>query len=356
MIGARKTAAGLLAAIAILGLGACTREEPKPTKLRPVLTAVVGTSTAADMLTFSGEIRSRIEQTLAFRVPGKIAARKVDAGSVVRSGDLLVQLDPVDTALASDAAEVQRRLADADLRRFRELRDRNFVSQAALDARETALKASTAQADLARNQASYTRLHADQGGVVAAVLAEVGQVVAAGQPILRLARPDAPEVAISIPEARVADVRKLGEIEIELWSDRSRTYRGRLRELGAVADPATRTFAARVAIESPDAAIVLGMTANVRFSSAQRSRLHVPLSALFQQDGKPAVWLVGQDSTVQLRPVEVARYTADSVELAAGLQNGDRIVVAGVHKLAAGETIRVAERNQEGSLVEPVQQ
>lgn len=336
------TAAALAAALLA---AACAREAPKAAPLRPVLTERVGVAAAAAAPTYAGEVRSRVEQALAFRIAGKISERLVDAGATVRAGQVLARLDPVDAALAADAAEAQRRLADADLRRFRELREKNFVSQAALDSRETTLKASAAQAELARNQSAYTVLRADQDGVVGQVLAEVGQVVAAGQPVFRVARLDAPEVAIAIPEGRLPEVRQAKQAEVTLWADAARSYPAKLREVAAVADPATRTYAARVALLEADAAVALGMSASVRFGvGTAAERLTIPQAALFQKDGKPAVWLVGDDATVALRAVEVARYTDGRVELAGGLARGERIVVAGVHKLAAGERIRVAER------------
>lgn len=337
--------AGALVALALLA-AACGREAPKAAALRPVLTERVGAVAALNAPVYAGEVRSRIEQPLAFRIAGKISERLVDAGAVVKAGQVLARLDPADAALAADAAEAQRRLADADLRRYRELREKNFVSQAALDSRETSLKASAAQADLARNQSAYTVLRADQPGVVGQVLAEVGQVVAAGQPVFRIARLDTPEVAIAIPENRLPEVRRATRVEVSLWADAARTYPARLREIAAVADSATRTYAARVAILEPDAAVTLGMSASVRFRTGEaEERLAIPQAALFQKDGRPAVWVVADDATVSVRAVDVVRYTDDAVELAAGLQRGERIVVAGVHKLAEGEKIRVAERN-----------
>ncbi len=333
-----------VAATAVLLLAACAREEAKPLPLRPVLTAVVGAADGRAVQTYAGEVRSRIEQPLAFRIPGKIAERLVDAGAVVRPGQALARLDPVDAGLAAEAAEAQRRLADADLRRYRELREKNFVSQAAVDTRQTAFDAAAAQAGLARNQSAYTVLRAEQPGVVGQALAEVGQVVAAGQPVFRIARLDTPEVAIAVPEGRLAEVRRAAAVEVTLWAAPDRRYRGRLREVAAVADPASRTYAARVAIDDADARVGFGMSATVRFlADAAGEFLAIPAAALFQKDGRPAVWLVGADATVSLRPVEVARYGSDAVELASGLAAGERIVVAGVHKLAPGEKIRIAE-------------
>lgn len=334
--------------ISLLLLAACDKAVPPPEPLRPVLTATVGAEAGSAGVTYSGEVRSRYETPLGFRIPGKITARLVDVGAQVKAGDVLAKLDAADTVLSAAAATAQLELAEADLRRFRELRGKNFVSQSALDAKETAFKASKAQADLARNQSGYTTLRADHSGVVAAVTAEAGQVVAAGQTVLRLARTDALEVAVAIPEARMPAVRSMKTAEVTLWSDEQVTYPAVLRELSQVADPTTRTYAARVAITKPDARVMLGMTANVRFSaekseSPNQSTLQVPLTAIFQKDGKPALWVVSGEETVSLRPVDVVALGETTATLSGGVQSGERVVIAGVHKLSAGEKIRVVD-------------
>lgn len=340
---------GLLLVLPFLLLAACGRDAPKPEALRPVLTQVLGETAGGEVVTYSGEVRSRHEMQLGFRIPGKIAARLVDAGTLVEPGDVLARLDPADTALSAAAAEAQLVLADAEAKRYRQLRVQNFVSQAALDGKETTLQATRAQAELARNQSAYSVLRADQAGVVGLVSAEVGQVVSAGQTVFRVARADTLEVAISIPEVRMPEVRTLKDAEVSLWTDGSARYRAALRELSPVADPTTRTFAARVAIINPDARVLLGMTANVRFlRPAADARLTVPLTAIFQQAGKPALWVVNDDQSVALRPVTVASYGELSAVLAndSAVKAGERIVIAGVHKLSAGEKIKIAENPQ----------
>ncbi|WP_291995210.1 efflux RND transporter periplasmic adaptor subunit [Candidatus Accumulibacter sp. ACC003] len=335
---------GVVVALLAL-LAACNQEVSAPEMIRPVLTRVLGDSAGDELVSYSGEVRSRHETPLAFRIPGKISARLVDAGALVKAGQVLARLDPGDTALSASAAAAQEQLANADLRRFRDLRDKNFVSQAALESKETAFKAAQAHADLARNQEAYTVLRADHAGVVGVITAEVGQVVAAGQPVMRLASADTLEVAIAIPEGRMPEVRALEDAEVSLWADPQARYHGRLRELSPVADPVTRTYAARVSISDPDARILLGMTAKLRFLRPQgQARLAVPLTAIFQHDGQPALWVVMADQRVVLRPVSVASYREDSALLNSGAQAGERIVVAGVHKLSAGERVRVVDQ------------
>lgn len=331
----------LLLAVALF---ACGKAEVASQAVRPVLTQVVGERADDDSALYSGEVRSRYETPLSFRIPGKLTARLVDNGSVVKPGDVLARLDPGDTTLAAAAALATLDQARSDLQRYRQLREKNFVSEAALEARETAFKAARAQADLARNQSSYTVLKAEQAGVVGVISAEVGQVVGAGQAVMRLARPETLEVAIAIPESRMPALRLQQPAEIGLWADPKAHYPGQLRELSPVADPVTRTYAARVAIDRPDQRLRLGMTASVRFRQpAEENRLSVPLTAVFQQDGQPAVWVVGADQRVALRPVRVAAYRESRALLGGGLHSGERIVVAGVHKLTPGETIQLID-------------
>ena len=351
---ARQFARGRSAALMltlVAALTACSKAPPPAEPPRSVLTQVVGAALSEAGTTYSGEIRSQHESQLAFRVPGKITSRLVDTGAHVRAGEILAKLDPADLALNAAAANAQYALAEADVQRFRELRGKNFVSQSALDAKETAYRAAQAQADLARNQNTYAVLRAEQAGVVAQVLAEAGQVVAAGQPVFRLARADAPEVAINIPESRMREIRPGMPAEVTLWADEAARYVGEVRELATVADPQTRTYAARVKIKAPDARLLLGMSASVRLvqaASPQPASLNVPLTAIFQQDGKPAAWVVGEDQTLTLRPIGVRSFGEHEAQLEvgehAGLKAGERIVVAGVHKLRAGEKIKAVDR------------
>jgi len=340
-IGLRRLA---LALPPLILLAACSKEALPPEPPRPVITRVLGEKADRAAPSYAGEVRSRYETPLGFRIPGKIAARLVDAGALVEAGQVLARLDPADTALSAAAAQAQLSLAEADARRYRELRDKNFVSQAALDAKETTRTAARAQADLARNQSAYTLLKADHAGVVGLVSAEVGQVVSAGQTVFRVSRPDSLEVAISIPELHMPELRAGKDAEVTLWADDQARYKAVLRELSSVADPVTRTYAARVAILNPDARVLLGMTANVRFLRAAGDvPLSVPLTAIFQQGGQPALWIVSAEQAVSLRPVEVLSYGETAALLGGGVKAGERFVVSGVHKLTAGEKIRLAE-------------
>jgi RND family efflux transporter MFP subunit len=330
-----------------LVLVACGERSPPATAVaggpRLVRTLTIGAATVEETRRYSGEVRARYESTLGFRVGGKLTERLVDAGSRVKAGQPLARLDPADARLAAGQAEANRALAVADLKRTQDLRARNFVSQAVLDAKDTAAQAADAQAKLAGNQAAYTTLLADAPGVVAAVLAEPGQVVGAGQGVLRVARDGEREVAIAVPEAALAGLRPGSVAVVNLWAGGD-DYPGRIREIAPVADAATRTFAARVSIVGAAAELPLGLTATVSFPADRGERIVVPLAALFQQGDRPAVWVIGQDDTVALRPVEVERYGDAGAVLKGGLRAGEHIVAAGAFKLSKGEKVRpVAE-------------
>jgi RND family efflux transporter MFP subunit len=338
-------------------LAACAKQAPQPPAPRAVIAQVVGATPVQSANVYSGEVRARYETDLAFRVGGKVVARLVDVGAVVKKGQPLARLDPQDAQLnveaarsALAAAEADHELAKAEVERYRDLHDKKFVSKAVLDARETTfnttkarLEQARAQARVAANQSSYTTLAAEADGVITAANLEPGQVVSPGQTVLRFARPDEKEVVISVPESRLAELRDAKQILVSVLAAPDRPAAGRIREIAPNADAATRTFAVRVSILDPDPAIRLGMTANVALGERRADELILlPLSALTQIDGQPAVWVVDpQTSKVALRPVSVGAYREDGATVTAGLRRGEVVVTAGVHKLLAGETVRV---------------
>ncbi len=342
-----KSALALLPIVALLA--ACGERSPPPSIAdsgpRLVRTLVIGSGSLQEDHRYSGEVRARHESTLGFRVGGKMIERLVDVGARVKPGQALARLDPADARLAASQADANRALAAADLKRTQDLKDRNFVSQAALDAKATTAQAADTQARLARNQAAYTTLFADATGVVAAVLAEPGQVVGAGQGVLRLARDGEREVAIALPETALAGLKPGSQATVTLWAD-NQTYPGRIREIAPAADAATRTFAARVSIVGAAAELPLGLTATVSFPREGGERIVVPLAAIFQQGERPAVWVLGKDNEVAPRPVEIERYGDAGAVLKSGLNVGERIVAAGAFKLTAGEKVRPADESR----------
>lgn len=349
----------LLWLLPLLPLAGCGEKAAPPVAtVKMVLAHTVRAGSAASQAEYSGEVRARHEISLAFRVGGKLVARAVDVGDRVVAGQVLARLDAADLALSSSGAEAnlaavaaERAYAQAEVKRYRELRAQQFVSQASLDAKETALQAAeekyraqAAQAGLASNQRGYAELRADAAGVVSAVLAEAGQVVAAGQPVLKVARSGEKEVVVAVPENRVAELAGAGEVAVTLWAAPEKPYRGRVREVAPQADLVTRTFAAKISILDADAGVRLGQTARVLLKKAAGGALTlIPLGSVFQQGSRPAVWLLGSDGQVHLRPIQVAAWREDGVAVSGGLAAGERIVAAGAHKLVENEAVRVAE-------------
>lgn len=335
-------------------LAACDKPVPKTEDVRPVRVATLASDAAGERVALPGEVRPRYESRLGFRIGGKIVERKVDVGAVVQRGDVLMRLDPQDLRLAESqaraslrAAQTERDLAQADLERHQSLRAQNFVSQAVLDAKQSALRAAQAKADAARaalrsqaNQAAYANLAADADGVVTAIEAEVGQVVTAGSPVVRVARTDEKEVLINVPEDKVQLLRKAQDVAVRLWADQGKSISGKIREISPMADPATRTFPVKVSIPAqPD--IRLGMTASVEIVGRDGpAALRAPLSALLHEKGASGVWVVEQGA-VRMVPVQIAGQVGNDVLLAGGVQAGQQVVTAGVHLLKNGQKVRI---------------
>jgi RND family efflux transporter MFP subunit len=311
---------------------------------------------------FAGEVRARVESRLGFRVSGKLTERPVELGQRVKVGQVLARLDPKDYKLAADAARAQlaaaatnRDLAAADFKRYKELKDQNFISGAELERRDTALKAAQAQFESARaqlsgqgNQVAYATLVADVSGVVTAVEAEPGQVVTAGMTIVRIAQDGPRDVVFSVPEDKVAAIRLGSAVTVRGWSTGT-TFKGVVHEVAASADPVTRTFVVKVSLGA-ETAPALGTTVSVLPQALDRGGVPViklPTSA-FRQDGKSsAVWVLEPaHMTVKLQPVQIATADGNEVVVASGLQPGMQVVVAGVHVLTPGQKVTIYKENQ----------
>ena len=346
--------ASLLSLVLLLG---CSRGEAPAEPVRSVKVITVAASGLQHRHEFSGEVRARVESRLGFRVGGKITQRPAEVGQKVKAGTVLAQLDPQDYRLAAEAARAQvaaattnRDLAAADYKRYTTLREQNFISGAELERRETALKSAQAQLEQAQaqlasqgNQARYTNLVADVSGVVTAVEAEVGQVVAAGTPVVRIAADGAREVVFAVPEDKLGAVRPGTDVQVRQWADDALLH-GRVREVAASADPATRTYAVKVSLDAA-AQPPLGATVTVLPQLpvlASGPVIKIPISALRQEGQGTAVWVLDRASmTVRSQPVQLATADGNDAVIAAGLEPGMVIVSAGVHVLAPGQKVSV---------------
>jgi RND family efflux transporter MFP subunit len=349
----------LVSALCVVLLAACTEAaEKKPEDVRTVRVLKVGVADGARHIEYAGEVRARHETRLAFRVPGKIMERRVEVGSSVKAGQLVARLDVSDLSLAEKSAAAQlasvqaeRDLAEADYKRYADLRAKNFISQAEYDRRrnafttaESRLEAARAQHRQAANQAGYAALVADTTGVITALEAEAGQVVAAGQTVARLARPGEKEVVFAVPESQRELFERPVDLSVSLNARSGKTWKAKLRELSPVADPATRTYSARATILGAGEEVELGMSARATLTlEPGLKRIEVPLSALYSRGDAAQVYVVGADATVQPRNIKTGGISGERVVVEAGLNPGDVVVAAGAQLLRPGQKVRILD-------------
>lgn len=352
---------GLLTLVALVALlAACSRPAPAPEPVRAVRTLTVTADSTGMTREFAADVRARTESRLGFRVGGKMLSRNVEAGDRVKAGQVLARLDSTDLRLGQDAAsaalrasEANHALAVAEVRRYSELKAQGFISGVELERREASLVAAKSQLDQARaqasvqaNQAGYASLVASAAGVVTAVDAEPGAVLASGASVLRLAHDGPRDAVFNVPEGNVAAFRALqglpGVLKVRLWGADA-LLPATVREVAAAADPSTRTF--QVKADLGQAAVQLGQTLTVLVEGPRTEGVtKLPLSALFQEQGRSAVWLVDSASmTVRLQPVTVAGADANSAVIASGLAPGQTVVTAGVHVLSPGQKVKLYE-------------
>ena len=342
--------------LAVAGCGEESRADAER-EARPVKIAVVDPAATSRTLTFSGVVRPRIESAIGFRVAGKVVERRVNVGDRVDVGQVIARLDDTDLKLAEnaataavEAARTRRSVAAVNLERAQKLLPQSFISYAAYDTRKNefdaaagALDAAEAQLRQAANAVAYATLVADKAGIVTAVNAEPGQVLAVGQPVISLAEAGETEVAIAVPEQDYGQLKVGQPATAKLWTDETVEIQGRIREIAGQADPASRTYAVRVAVDNPPAVMRLGMTASVVIDVASgRPEMVIPLAAVTRLGDSPAVFVVDRaQSVVHARPIRVEGVGAEGVRIADGLQTGDVVVVAGVQFLREGMRVRV---------------
>ncbi len=345
---------------ASLLLASCSGEEVAGEDPRPVLVtqpraAVEGSSSLA------GEIRAREESPLSFRVGGKLVERRVDVGDRVKRGDVLAILDAGDLQAQARAAQAQLAAAQAELgriradqARFATLAEQQLVSRSTMDAQDAAAVAAQGQVDAARaelevaaNQAGYSQLRAPADGVIAARQAEAGQVVGAGQAVFTFAADGTREVAFAVAEGAPDAVEPGQAVWVEVWSEPGKRWPGTVREVAPVADPASRTYAARGTVDAPAGALELGQSARVFVADDGDAGLSVPLSALQQagDDGVAVFVVEPETSTLKLQPIQVGPYGSDGAPVIAGLAPDAWVVAAGGHLLREGQKVAPVDRD-----------
>jgi RND family efflux transporter MFP subunit len=341
-------------------LSACSKEEPAPEPVRPVLFVESSAISEESLGRFAGNIEARYESTLGFRVAGRIARRVVDVGSEVAKGALLATLDPTDQqnnvrARQGDLARIEAQWinAQANARRQQELFDRGVGAQAQLDVAQTDLKtiaSSLAQAKAAlsqaRDQLGYSELRTDHAAVVTRWQVEAGQVVTAGQEVVTLARPDVKEAVIDLP-ASVAEQLPPGvEFKVASQLDPQVSTIGTLREIEPQPERATRTRRARLSLADTPPALRLGTAISVTLSAPIAARTELPLSALQEVDGQTRVWVIDEQTRkVSPRAVNVISRSADRFVLGSEIKPGEKVVSAGVNSLKPGQEVKINEES-----------
>ena len=342
-------------------LAACSKPVVPEEPIRAVKVMTVGLNTFASGYEFAGEVKAKVESRLGFRVGGKIIKRQAELGQRVEAGQVLAQLDPQDYKLGADAARAQLRvagtnrdLAAADYKRYAELKEQNFISGAELEKRDATFKAAQAQFEQAQsqlavqgNQATYASLVADVSGIVTAVEAEPGQVVAAGTPVVRIAADGMRDVVFSVPEDKVTSIKPGMLAKVRSWAQDAQTAStaAKVREVSASADPTTRTYQVKLALDTKTPP-PLGATVSVLpegLGGAQGMPvIKLPTSALRQEGKSSAVWVLEKASmTLKSQVVQVATADGNEAVIASGLLPGMLVVSAGVHVLSAGQKVTI---------------
>lgn len=352
----------IMGAVVVIAIGVVFGKDRKPLPAdastpRLVRSFTVG-SAGSDSMEYTGVIHARTESDLGFRVPGKIIEKLVKAGDHVRRGQALMRLDPTDLRLAANAAreaveavraQNKRTLAD-------ELRQRGLVAIKAVSVQEyeqakSAADATTAQLNSAvayarqlENQESYAVLRAEADGVIMDIPADVGQVVAAGSVVVRLAHDGAREAVVNLPEGttRIAHSKAVAS----LYADPDRSFPAKLRELSAMADPLTRTYQARFSLDGAGRNAPLGATVTVRLngetSNVGMPQYEIPVGALYDGGAGTSVWVIHPNtSTLSRRPIEVAKLGSETALVSRGLRPGDRILALGAHLVKEGEKVSI---------------
>jgi RND family efflux transporter MFP subunit len=349
----------LLAGLALALLSACQPEaDTAPPQVRPVRTVAVVKREVGETVSYTGRIQAENETRLSFRISGRMVERSVNVGDHVEPGQVVAKLEPQDelnalrTAQASvAAAQGQLNQAQSNFDRQQTLLARDIASRAQFEQAESALKTARAQLDTAeaqlkaaKDRVSYTELRVDSAGTVIATGAEAGEVVQAGQMVIRVARKDGRDAVFDVPAQLLRSAPSDPLISVSLSDDPAVTAIGRVREVSPQADPVTRTFEVKVGLTDPPAAMRLGATVVGRMKLDTAPVIEIPATALTEFDRRPAVWVVDPSSlTVSLRNVEVARNDPATIAISQGLDSGEIVVTAGTQALHPGQKTRLLE-------------
>jgi membrane fusion protein, multidrug efflux system len=355
----RLLPAPLAALLAALLLAGCQEKAEAPPPVRPVLAVAAARQESETFGPFAGTVEPRYQTQAGFRIGGRIVARDVYVGDLVAKGARLAALDPTVQQFAllrarADVADAGAQVANAGAAEARQrtlFEGGSAVTQAQLDSavanRDTAsarLAQAKAALQKAEDELGYATLTADFDGVVTAWSAEIGQVVPAGQAVVTVARPDIREAVVDIPDALMGAVPREAEFTVTLQAVPAVTVTGRVREIGPLAESATRTRRVRMTLADPPEAFRLGTTVTVALERRVAPRIALPETALLEEDGRAYVWVVAPDGkSVRRRDVTLMGRSEGRVLVSGGIAPGERVVVAGVHSLADGQAVRLPE-------------
>jgi RND family efflux transporter MFP subunit len=360
-MGTRTVARAVIVAVVATcaaGLAGCQRgdDEASEPEVRPVRSVTIAKSEGGSTLSLSGRIAAEDEVAVAFRISGRLIERAVNVGDRVRPGQVIARLEQMNERNQLLSAQAALNASNADLIRARDeyarqksLIDEGFTTRAQLDqataafrAAEAQVKSATAQVSMAQDMVGFTVLTADAPGAVVARGAEPGEVVQAGQMIVRIARAGGVDAVFEVPPQVLRRAVGAQPVVVALTDDPAITATGRVREVDPQADPITGTFTVRVGLENPPSGMLLGSIVTGRVTLQGDPLIVIPSSALATSEGSPAVWVVDPaTSTVALRPIRIARHEPDSVIVAEGIAPGDTVVTAGVQTLRAGQKVRI---------------
>lgn len=355
----RKNTLSLLILISCLFVisGCFHQETDDDQNIRPVRAIKINSSPVVVQFNYSGTIQTRYETPLAFQVGGKISNRYVDAGNRVKPKQLLATLDTRDLILEFRSKESQAKAAETDLQlaksefvRYEKLYKAGHFSQILYQAKISQIQKLISLYDQtkddlisAKQNLEYANLYSDYEGVITQTLASPGQVVTAGMAVMKMARNLDKEVVINIPEQRIDEIKNFDNIEVRLWAHPEKIFKAKIREIGADADPMTRTYTVKLTLLDQDPSIQLGMTANVILEKHNTNPvIMLPITSLFFQGKQPYVWVINPKTMrVTARPVTFGEYVKENVIINSGLKNGEWVVTAGTSTLINNQKIRL---------------
>lgn len=352
---------GFSLALLLCLLAACEEKSAAPEAPRPVRTIAAERVDARQTMTQTGTVTPRLETDIGFQVSGQLLRRVVDVGTRVAKGDLIASIDPSDIANELKAAEADvassaaaQTISQSNLERQRWLFDRQIVAKVSVESAESDWKAAVAKHDAAtatlasaRNKLDYADLRASLSGVVTAVGANAGQVVGAGQMVVRVASDTEKDATFDVAESVINSISSDVEVRVSLLSDPAVLTMGKVREISPSADDATRSYRVKVGLADAPDAMALGATVIGAIASPGIPVIALPAVAISAADGKPAVFVVdAATGKLSLKPVTVERYSEKDALISAGVDAGERVVVAGVSKLRPGQTVSLDESAQ----------